>query len=81
MPRPNRKLSSDSIKRPYIEVATRFREFRLSKGLNQTDLEESGFKVLTIRRAEAGLFLPSPELLIYMRNKHGMDINYVLCGK
>lgn len=81
MPRPNRKPLDDTKPRPYLEIGQRIREFRISKGLNQEDLTGAGVTMMTIRRVEGGTHLPNADLLIYLRNEHGADLNELLCGE
>lgn len=80
MPRPNRKPLDETKPRPYLEIGRRIREFRISKGLNQEDLTAAGVTMMTIRRIEGGTNLPKADLLIYLREKYGADINELLCG-
>lgn len=80
MPRHRQQQKTD-VERPYLEVGTRVKEFRLSKGLNQLDLTAAGVSEITIRRVEMGYNMPPASLLIYLRVHHGADINVILCGK
>ncbi|SMG31683.1 helix-turn-helix domain-containing protein [Sphingobacterium psychroaquaticum] len=64
------------------QIGLRFREFRKSNGILQTDLEEGvPTTFVQISRIENGHRYPSVEILIYMAKTHNMDINYILTGQ
>lgn len=81
MPRPNRTVINPELERPYLEIGQRLREFRLSLGMNQSDMEEaSGHKLNRISRYEVGMHAPSIEYLSFIRGL-GADLNYIITGK
>lgn len=78
MPRkPNKSPINSSLDRPYAAIGDRLKQFRLDKGLNQTDIGSQS----TITRFESGVRLPGTEFLIKLREKHGADLNWILCGE
>lgn len=62
------------------EIGQRFKQFRKENNIKQEDLLEVA-TVAAISRIENGHRLPNVEILIYMVNKYGMDINWVLSGE
>ncbi|MBE8712570.1 helix-turn-helix domain-containing protein [Sphingobacterium hungaricum] len=62
-----------------VQVGKRFKEFRLTHKIKQTDIEI--MQKQNISRIENGRRLPSHELMIYMHIKHNMDLNWLLTGE
>lgn len=80
MPRPNREAFNPNLERPYEAIGGRIREFRLSLDLNQADIAEKGFSMVTLSRVERGIRQPTVELLDYLRSL-GADLNWIISGK
>lgn len=80
MPRPNRTTYAE-IDRPFKEIGDRIKQFRLSKGLDQADLLTDGVNKITISRYETGLREPSVRFLKHLRDNHGADLNWIVCGE
>lgn len=80
MPRPNRTTFAD-LDRPYAEIGERIKQFRLSKNLDQTDFADGGVNNVGMSRYETGLRAPSVKFLTYIREKHGADLNWIICGE
>lgn len=62
-----------------VQVGKRFKEFRLTHNIKQTDIEI--MQKQNISRIENGGRLPHHELMIYMIKKYNMDINWLLTGE
>ena len=62
-----------------VHVGKRFKEFRLTHNIKQTDIEI--MQKQNISRIENGRRLPSHDLMIYMLKKFKMDINWLLTGE
>ncbi len=62
-----------------VQVGKRFKEFRLTHKIKQTDIEI--MQKQNVSRIEMGNRLPSHELMIYMLKKYNMDINWLLTGE
>lgn len=62
-----------------VQVGKRFKEFRLTYNIKQTDIEV--MQKQNISRIEQGRRLPSHELMIYMHTKFNMDLNWLLTGE
>lgn len=64
------------------EIGIRFKDFRKSHNILQTDLENGiPTTAVQISRIENGHRFPSTEILIYMAKYYNMDINYILTGQ
>lgn len=62
-----------------VQVGKRFKEFRLTHKIKQTDIEI--MQKQNVSRIENGHRLPGHELMIYMLKKFNMDINWLLTGE
>ena len=62
-----------------VQVGKRFKEFRLTHKIKQTDIEI--MQKQNVSRIENGNRLPGHELMIYMLKKYNMDINWLLTGE
>ena len=62
-----------------VQVGKRFKEFRLTYKIKQTDIEI--MQKQNVSRIEQGRRLPSHELMIYMHTKFNMDLNWLLTGE
>lgn len=62
-----------------VQVGKRFKEFRLTYNIKQTDIEI--MQKQNVSRIENGNRLPSHELMIYMLTKYNMDLNWLLTGE
>jgi len=62
-----------------VQVGKRFKEFRLTHNIKQTDIEI--MQKQNVSRIENGKRLPSHELMIYMLKKYNMDLNWLLTGE
>jgi len=62
-----------------VQVGKRFKEFRLTHKIKQTDIEI--MQKQNVSRIENGNRLPGHELMIYMLRKYNMDINWLLTGE
>jgi len=62
-----------------VQVGKRFKEFRLTHKIKQTDIEI--MQKQNVSRIENGNRLPSHELMIYMLKKYNMDLNWLLTGE
>lgn len=74
MPRPKRTTYLD-IDRPYLEIGERIKQFRISKGLDQSDVASQ----LQMSRVETGLRAPTMDLLKRIREL-GADLNWIISG-
>ena len=67
--------------RPYGEIADRLNEWRMSsKVLNRELAATSGVPEVTISRVYQGVRFPDHRLLQFLHTKHGVDLNWLLCG-
>lgn len=72
----------DDIERPYEEIGLRIQKWRMSNNILQTVIADSGVTSLaSLQRVESGRRSPSIELLVYLREKHNLDLNYILTGQ
>jgi transcriptional regulator with XRE-family HTH domain len=62
-----------------VQVGKRFRQFRLTHKIRQTDIEI--LQKQNVSRIENGLRLPSHEVMIYMVKNFNMDLNWLLTGE
>lgn len=62
-----------------VQVGRRFKEFRLTHNIKQTDIEI--MQKQNVSRIENGNRLPGHELMIYMLKKYNMDLNWLLTGE
>lgn len=82
MPRTTQKPLKNDLPRPYAEIGQRIKDARTSRGLNQTDVVADGAATLTVLRlVESGRRAPSVELLKYVHDTLGADLNFIITGK
>lgn len=62
-----------------VQVGKRFRQFRLTHKIRQTDIEI--LQKQNVSRIENGFRLPSHEVMIYMVKNFNMDLNWLLTGE
>lgn len=74
----------EDLERPYFEIGQRIKEWRVSAGLKQTDVasnDGAGVKYATLQLVESGRRAPSVELLKFLHDVYGVDLNILLCGE
>lgn len=72
----------DGVNRPYDRVSIILNEWKMKSGLTQDQIAaESGAAVPTIRLVFSGRRAPSFELMKYLREKRGFDLNILVAGK
>ena len=66
----------------YKEQGERLLEIRKELGLKKVEVsEESGLSIKSIFNYENGYFHPSLDYLLYLHNRHDVNLNYIFGGE
>ncbi|MCY4781678.1 helix-turn-helix transcriptional regulator [Sphingobacterium sp. UT-1RO-CII-1] len=79
--RPDKNIrTKEDIARPYDDIGMRIKEWRMSKGLKQTDITGEHVSYSALQMVESGRRAPTVELLRYLYKEQGLDLNFIICG-
>lgn len=75
------KNINEDLERPYLEIGQRLKKWRTENNMLQEDVANEVFTKKQIYWAESGRRSPSIELLVYLKSRFGLSIDWIITGQ